>query len=60
MSRLVVAEPRSTYHQLPPIVVDCSVLAALVFDEPERERAAGTLAGKSLFAPGSWALDRGR
>ena len=55
MSELIVAEPRSTYRQLPPIVVDCSVLAALLFDEPERDSAARILTGKSLFAP--WLID---
>jgi len=34
-----------------PVVVDCSVLAAVIFDEPDREEAAKSLAGKSLFAP---------
>ena len=55
MSELIVAEPRSTYRQLPPIVVDCSVLAALLFDEPQQDSAARVLAGKSLFAP--WLID---
>lgn len=55
MSELIVAEPRSTYQKLPPIVVDCSVLAALLFDEPERDSAARILTGKSLFAP--WLID---
>lgn len=50
---LIVAEPRETYH--PPIVVDCSVLAALLFNEPERDAAVNTLSGKALFAP--WLID---
>jgi predicted nucleic acid-binding protein len=50
---LIVAEPRTTY--LPPIVVDCSVLAALLFNEGERDTAAETLFGKALFAP--WLID---
>lgn len=52
MSELIVAEPHSSYRQLPPIVVDCSVLAAMLFDEPNQDSAARVLAGKSLFAPG--------
>ena len=47
---LIVAEPRSTY--LPPLVVDCSVLAALLFNEPQRGEAAEAMTGKALYAPG--------
>ncbi len=50
---LIVAEPKRTYQ--PPIVVDCSVLAALLFNEPERDAAADTLSGKTLYAP--WLID---
>ena len=46
-----VAEPRGRYTPFPPLVVDCSVLAAVLFDEPERESAALAMAGKELFAP---------
>lgn len=55
MSEPIVAEHRSAYRRLPPIVVDCSVLAALLFDEPEGNSAARVLAGKSIFAP--WLID---
>lgn len=55
MSEPIIAEPRGVYRRLPPMVVDCSVLAALLFDEPEREGAARILMGKSLFAP--WLID---
>ena len=55
MSEPIVAEPRSAYRRLPPIVVDCSVLAALLFDEPEGNSAARVLTGKSIFAP--WLID---
>lgn len=48
---LIVAEPAGRYARKPPLVVDCSVLAALLFDEPEREAAALAMAGKELFAP---------
>lgn len=48
---LIVAEPAGAYARRPPLVVDCSLLAAVLFDEPERETAALALAGKALFAP---------
>ncbi len=48
---LIVAEPRSRYAVRAPLVVDCSVVAAILFDEPNREVAAETLTGKDLFAP---------
>lgn len=48
---VIVAEPAGRYARNPPLVVDCSVLAAVLFDEPERESAALAMAGKELFAP---------
>lgn len=52
MSReLFVAEPVKTYASLPPIVVDCSVLAAILFNEPARNEALKLLSAKSLHAP---------
>lgn len=51
---LIVAEPRTSY--LSPMVVDCSVLSALLFNEPERDAAANSLSGKALFAP--WLIDQ--
>jgi predicted nucleic acid-binding protein len=48
---LYVAEPGGRYTRYPPLVVDCSVLAAVLFDEPQREAAALAMAGKELFAP---------
>ena len=51
MSDLFVAEPRGYYTRLPPLVVDCSVLAAFYFEEPDRLRAAQSLDGRALFAP---------
>ena len=52
MSReLFVAEPVTTYHTLPPIVVDCSLLAAILFNEPSQGEALKLLSGKSLHAP---------
>lgn len=47
----IVAEPGGRYVRNPPLVVDCSVLAAVLFDEPEREAAAMAMAGRELFAP---------
>ncbi len=46
-----MAEPKGRYAVRPPMVVDCSILAVVLFDEPERERAAAVLAGHELFAP---------
>jgi len=52
MSReLFVAEPAETYNTLPPIVVDCSLLAAILFNEPSQGEALKLLSGKSLHAP---------
>lgn len=51
---LIVAEPQRFYG-MPPVVVDCSVLAALLFDEPGRDTAAQALADHTLHAP--WLLD---
>ncbi len=50
-SALSVAEPAGNYVRYPPLVVDCSVLATVLFDEPEREAALFAMAGKELFAP---------
>jgi predicted nucleic acid-binding protein len=50
-SPLIIAEARGRYAARAPLVVDCSVLAAVLFDEPNREEAARALAGKDLFAP---------
>jgi predicted nucleic acid-binding protein len=48
---LIVAEVGARYAARPPLVVDCSVIAAVLFDEPKRDEAARALAGKELFAP---------
>ena len=55
LASLIVAENPARYAVEPPLVVDCSVLAAVLFDEPERPLAAEQLAGRSLHAP--WLLD---
>jgi len=48
---LFISEPAGQYTRYPPLVVDCSVLAIVLFDEPERETALLAMAGKELFAP---------
>mgnify|MGYP003376815874 CR=1 FL=1 len=46
-----VAEPPAVYRLRQPLVVDCSLLAAVLFDEPERDDAATRMSGCDLFAP---------
>lgn len=48
---LYVAEPPAQYLARPPAVVDCSLLGAVLFDEPESEAALQRLAYRQLFAP---------
>ena len=48
---LIVAEPPPAYAVRPPVVADCSLLCAIVFDEPERATALQWLAGRSVHAP---------
>jgi predicted nucleic acid-binding protein len=48
---LHVAEPPAAWLHRAPVVADCSVLAAIVFDEPAGAEAARMLAGKALHAP---------
>jgi predicted nucleic acid-binding protein len=48
---LFVAEPPADWLRRQPAVVDCSVLAALLWNEPAAGEAAGQLAGKALHAP---------
>jgi predicted nucleic acid-binding protein len=48
---LYVAEPPRPWAALRPTVVDCSVIAALIFDEPTAQAAAALLTGKALHAP---------
>ena len=50
-ARLYVAEPNPRYLTRPPLVVDCSLLAALHFNEPERGAAEQRLAQHALHAP---------
>ena len=53
--RLIVAEPPHEYRLRPPMVVDCSVIAAAVFAEVQCDRAWEAMAGTSLHAP--WLID---
>ena len=48
---LFVAEPPAAWNQRPPVVVDCSVLAALLWAEPAASDAAALLTGRALHAP---------
>jgi predicted nucleic acid-binding protein len=50
-SALIVAEPRARYAPRAPLVADCSVIAAVLFDEVNRDAAVEALTGKELFAP---------
>ena len=50
--QLYVAEPPASYRVLPPLVVDCSVMVAAMFEEPARDQAIALMSGKLLFAPG--------
>ena len=46
-----VAEPPPQYLARPPVVIDCSMLSAVHFDEAERGDALRLLAGRQLLAP---------
>ena len=48
---LFVAEPPAVWHLRQPVVVDCSLLAALLWGEAEAQPAAEALLGKALHAP---------
>jgi hypothetical protein len=48
---LFVAEPPAQYLLHPPLVVNCSTLASMVFSEPWREQALQRIDGLSLNAP---------
>lgn len=48
---LRIAEPPAQYLQRPPIVVDCSALAGVLFQEAWQHEAQARLSGRSLFAP---------
>ena len=48
---LFVAEPPAQYLARPPVVVDCSAVAGVVFSEPWRDQASDQIRGRSLKAP---------
>ena len=48
---LRIAEPPAQYLARPPIVVDCSALAGIVFQEAWLQEAQVRLAGRTLYAP---------
>lgn len=50
-ARLQFAEPPARYLVRPPAVVDCSVIAGLLFEEPWMEEAGSRLHGRDLQAP---------
>lgn len=50
-ARLIVAEPAAAYLHRPRIVVDASVLAAIVFAEPSGPDAHAWTSGRALCAP---------
>ncbi len=52
---LYVAEPPAAYLTRSPIVIDCSVLVAVLFDETLRPAADQLITGRALHAP--WLLD---
>ncbi len=49
--QLLVAEPPAGYRLRPPLVVDCSVMVAALFEEETCEEAVEMMSGKRLFAP---------
>ena len=46
-----VAEPPAHYLVQPPLVVDCSMLAGLLFQEAWERQAGDLIEGKTLHAP---------
>lgn len=46
-----VAEPPAHYRVQPPLVVDCSVVAARVFQEEWKAQAQVAMEGRTLHAP---------
>ena len=48
---LYVAEPSRTWVDRPPVVVDCSVLSAVLWAEPAAAAVQAGLINRTLFAP---------
>jgi len=51
MPILYVAEPPAQYLVRAPMVLDCSALAGIVFQEPWKDEALQRIAGRNLHAP---------
>lgn len=51
MSRLVLAEPPAAYARRPRLVVDASVVAAVLFSERSGQHALAWMQGRALCAP---------
>jgi len=49
--QLIIAEPSATFRVSPPLTIDCSVLGALLFDEPQADEAHMRIVGCELHAP---------
>ncbi len=47
-----VAEPPAQYLVRPAMVIDCSALAGIVFQEPWQDEALQRISGRTLHAPG--------
>lgn len=50
-SALFVAEPTAVWRARSPLVVDCSVIVASLFDEPDADAATQALRSHALHAP---------
>lgn len=48
---LLAAEPTAVWLARPALVVDCSVIVAMLFDEADAEDATRALTGHALHAP---------
>ena len=46
-----VAEPPAQYLARPPVVVDCSALAGILFEEPWQAQASEKIRGRTMNAP---------
>ena len=46
-----VAEPPAQYLERPPVIVDCSALVGILFEEPWQAQASGKIRGRTLNAP---------
>lgn len=48
---LYVAEPPAAYLHKPAVVIDCSVLSGVLFQEPWQHEAQAHIIDRSLYAP---------